>query len=96
MVFLGLVRSIHQEVCVDDGFKTCGTGRVFLQLVRTSQSRSTAFRRQLWDEAATKFEQAIENTPNDGPAHFYAKLCEEYRIDSPGNAWDGVIVLEEK
>jgi len=33
---------------------------------------------------------------NDGPAHFYAKLCQEYRINSPGDAWDGVIVLEEK
>ncbi len=55
-----------------------------------------AFRRQSWAEAAGKFEQAIENSPNDGPAQFYAKLCEEYRINSPGDAWDGVIVLEEK
>jgi len=55
-----------------------------------------AFRRQSWDEAAGKFEQAIENSPNDGPAQFYAKLCEEYKNNSPGDAWDGVIVLEEK
>ena len=55
-----------------------------------------AFRRRSWDEAAEKFHRAIENSPNDGPAHFYAKLCEEYKINSPGDAWDGVIVLEEK
>src|SRR3990170_1573077 len=55
-----------------------------------------AFRRQSWDEAAEQFARAIENSPNDGPAHFYAKLCEEYRINSPVDAWDGVIVLEEK
>jgi len=55
-----------------------------------------AFRRQSWDEAAEQFARAIENSPNDGPAQFYAKLCEEYRINPPGEAWDGVIVLEEK
>jgi len=56
----------------------------------------TAFRRQSWDEAAEQFDRAIENSPNDGPAHFYAKLCQEYKNNSPGDAWDGVIVLEEK
>jgi adenylate cyclase len=55
-----------------------------------------AFSRQSWDEAAEQFARAIENSPNDGPAHFYAKLCEKYRINSPGDGWDGVIVLEEK
>ena len=55
-----------------------------------------SFRRQSWDEAAEQFARAIENSPNDGPAHFYAKLCKEYRINSPVDAWDGVIVLEEK
>jgi adenylate cyclase len=54
------------------------------------------FRRQSWDEAAGKFHRAIENSPNDGPARFYAKLCEEYKINPPGDAWDEVIVLEEK
>ncbi|MDP2606502.1 MAG: adenylate/guanylate cyclase domain-containing protein [Deltaproteobacteria bacterium] len=55
-----------------------------------------AFRRRSWDEAAEHFACAIENSPNDGPAQFYAKLCEEYRINPPGEAWDGVIALEEK
>jgi len=55
-----------------------------------------AFRKQSWDEATEKFHQAIENSETDGPAHFYAKLCEEYKINAPGEAWDGVIVLEEK
>jgi adenylate cyclase len=55
-----------------------------------------AFKRQSWDEAAEKFHRAIENSPNDGPARFYVKLCEEYNINPPGDDWNGVIVLEEK
>ena len=55
-----------------------------------------AFGRQSWDEAAEKFHHAIENSDNDGPARFYLKLCEDYKKNPPGDAWDGVIVMEEK
>lgn len=55
-----------------------------------------AFRRRSWDEAAAKFQHAMENSVYDGPAHFYAKLCEQYKVSPPGDAWDDAIVLEEK
>ena len=55
-----------------------------------------AFRNQAWDVAAEKFHHAIENSESDGPAHFYLKLCDEYKRTPPGDAWDGVIALEEK
>jgi adenylate cyclase len=56
----------------------------------------SAFRRQSWDEAEQKFSRAMQISENDGPARFYLKLCEEYKANSPGQPWDGVIILEEK
>jgi adenylate cyclase len=55
-----------------------------------------AFRNQAWDDAAEKFHQATGNSESDGPAHFYLKLCKEYKKNPPGESWDGVIVLDEK
>ena len=55
-----------------------------------------AFRRQSWDEAKEKFHRLSEVSATDGPAHFYLKLCDEFKKTSPGETWDGVIALEEK
>ena len=55
-----------------------------------------AFRRRSWDEATEKFHLLQLNRDSDGPARFYLKLCEQYRLNPPDDAWDGVIVLEEK
>jgi len=56
----------------------------------------SAFRRQAWDEAKEKFHRALEIREADGPAHFYLKLCDDYKSNPPGEAWDGVIALDEK
>ncbi len=56
----------------------------------------SAFRRQAWDEAKQQFDRALEICQADGPAHFYLKLCDEYKSNPPGENWDGVIMLEEK
>ncbi len=55
-----------------------------------------AFRKQFWSEATEKFHHAVENSAKDGPAHFYMKLCEQYKRNPPEEPWDGVIPLEEK
>jgi len=56
----------------------------------------SAFRRQEWDEAKEKFRRVVAHSDNGGPGHFYIKLCDEYKRTPPGEAWDGVIALEEK
>jgi adenylate cyclase len=55
-----------------------------------------AFRDRLWDEAIAKFTRVQEIAPNDGPATFYVRLCNEFKRNPPEPGWDGVIVLEEK
>jgi adenylate cyclase len=55
-----------------------------------------AFRRKSWDEAKEKFHHAVNNGSIDGSAHFYIKLCEQYKRNPPGDSWEGIISLEEK
>jgi adenylate cyclase len=55
-----------------------------------------AFRQRAWDEAIQKFNRVRELAPSDGPAHFYLKLCKEYKQQAPEPSWDGVVVLDEK
>jgi adenylate cyclase len=55
-----------------------------------------AFRRQSWDEATEKFHEATVNSDSNGPAHFYIKLCEQYKKNPPEGPWNGVIHLDEK
>jgi len=55
-----------------------------------------AFRERSWAEAADKFFQGACEIESDGPAHFYMKLCEHYRVNAPDDAWQGVISMEEK
>jgi adenylate cyclase len=55
-----------------------------------------AFRRRAWTEAAEKFHRVREMSSADSPASFYLRLCDEYKRTPPGDAWTGVITLEEK
>lgn len=56
----------------------------------------SAFRRQSWDEAIEKFNQCIEEFVEDGPSHFYIKLCKNYKMNPPGEPWDEVVHMEKK
>lgn len=55
-----------------------------------------SFKRQSWDEATEKFHRTLEKSATDGPAHFYIKLCQEYKKNPPEESWEGAIPLEEK
>lgn len=56
----------------------------------------SAFRRKSWDEAEEKFHHAIDNGSIGGSAHFYIRLCEQYKQNPPGEEWQGIIPLEDK
>jgi adenylate cyclase len=55
-----------------------------------------AFRNRSWDAAREKFHEVLESSETDGPAHFYVKLCEQYKKNPPEETWEGAIPLEEK
>jgi adenylate cyclase len=55
-----------------------------------------AFRKQRWEEAIEKFEKCIAHSGGDGPSLYYKKLCEQYRNNPPGEAWDGIVRLTQK
>jgi adenylate cyclase len=55
-----------------------------------------AFRKRRWEEAIEKFEKCIAHFGGDGPSLFYKKLCEQYRTNPLGEAWDGIVRLTQK
>jgi adenylate cyclase len=55
-----------------------------------------ACRKQRWEEAIEAFEKCIAHSGGDGPSLYYKKLCEQYRDNPPGDAWDGIVRLTQK
>jgi adenylate cyclase len=55
-----------------------------------------SLRRRCWDDAIEKFSRITRLYGEDGPANFYLALCEEYKRNTPGETWDGIVPLEEK
>lgn len=55
-----------------------------------------AFRTRCWVEAIEKFEKCIAHYEGDGPSLFYKNLCEQYRENPPGEAWDGLVRVTQK
>jgi adenylate cyclase len=55
-----------------------------------------AYDKQSWEEAIKAFYEVTKTYKNDGPSTFYLQLCENYRINPPGDMWDGVVVLRTK
>jgi hypothetical protein len=64
-------------------------------------------RKQSWDEAIeicqefkVKYVEVFQNFKwlygQDGAAEYFINKCEEYKKKSPGESWDGVIVVEDK
>jgi adenylate cyclase len=74
------------EECDEDKKKACA---IFAEALG-------ALRRRSWDEALEKFSQSARYSANDGPAHFYLRLCERYKTHAPEEAWDGIVPLEDK
>lgn len=54
------------------------------------------FRRQEWGKAEEKFKECIRSLPEDGPSHFYLKLCGYYRSNPPGESWNGAVHMDKK
>lgn len=55
-----------------------------------------AFRRQSWDGAIEKFNKYLEYFGEDGPSHFYVKLCKQYKESPPMDSWNGIVQMDKK
>lgn len=49
-----------------------------------------------FDEAAQRFQRALDIDPNDGPSKVYVARCRQYALDPPDEDWDGVYVMKHK
>ena len=55
-----------------------------------------AYKQKKWDDAIKAFEMALKIVPDDGPSKLYLQRSNEYRLNPPGEDWDGVFVMTTK
>jgi adenylate cyclase len=55
-----------------------------------------AYRAQDWSQAADRFQQALQETPDDFAARLFLKRCRHYLKHPPPPDWQGVYVMKEK
>lgn len=54
------------------------------------------YRKQKWQDAILKFEQALTGVHNDEPSKIYIRRCREFLENPPPADWDGTYHLTEK
>ncbi len=55
-----------------------------------------AYLARSWDAAIRAFSESLGICTGDGPSRYYMKLCRTCRAMPPGDAWDGIIRLNNK
>lgn len=55
-----------------------------------------AYESQEWPEGCYNFSEILKAFPDDGPARFYLKRCQDYRIAAPVGPWNASIRVEGK
>jgi adenylate cyclase len=55
-----------------------------------------SYRAQRWDVAIKAFEDVLRLNPRDKASGLYVSRCRVLKANSPGDAWDGVFVMEAK
>ncbi len=54
------------------------------------------YRARNWDGAIKSFNEALAGHPKDRVSRIYVDRCENFRLNPPGDDWDGAWVLESK
>ena len=55
-----------------------------------------AYRKRRWDAAAELFDRALSIRPEDGPSRTMKARCLAYRVDPPGENWNGSYTMTSK
>ena len=71
-------------------------GRYFPELQHLFTKGLHCFSRRQWQTAHAIFQRCIHLIPNDGPSHFYLRLCQRYQHDPPASSWQGIIRIDKK
>jgi len=51
---------------------------------------------QQWQQACNGFSEILKVFPDDGPARFYLKHCQQHKLAPPAGAWPSVIQMTSK
>jgi adenylate cyclase len=67
-----------------------------IDALRCFKSGLAKFRQQKWDDALKEFREVLSLNEKDKAAAVYVERCEYLKSNPPGDAWDGVWVMESK
>jgi len=59
-------------------------------------NRLAAYRRQDWSRAADRFQQSLQQNPDDLAARLFLNRCRYFLKHPPPPDWQGVYVMKEK
>jgi adenylate cyclase len=67
-----------------------------VQMLEHYQKGLELYRSQQWNDAIDRFDHCLKLNPGDKSSEEFRKRCIEYKFNSPGPDWDGVVVMTEK
>jgi adenylate cyclase len=67
-----------------------------IDALRYFKSGLVKYRQQKWDDAISEFGEVLSLNDKDKAARLYVERCEYLKKNPPGDAWDGVWVMESK
>jgi adenylate cyclase len=73
-----------------------GRAAVQLRLCADFADALAAYRGGAWKHALELFRACLERTPDDGPARFFIRRCEQHLEHPPGEPWGGVVRMDQK
>lgn len=67
-----------------------------MDVVNHFKSGLVYYRKQLWDKAIDAFKLALKANAKDQLSSMYVERCEHYKLNPPGDDWDGVWMMTQK
>jgi len=67
-----------------------------IDALRYFKTALVRYRQQKWTEAISEFREVLALNEHDKAASMYIGRCEHFIANPPGDAWDGVWVMDSK
>lgn len=68
----------------------------YLEMLSVYKQGMEAYRQRRWSAAIQFFEHCLSLVPDDPPSRLYRKRCLEFKVNDPGEEWDGVFTMTTK
>jgi len=78
------------------GHHTAATFPKLASVIKAYEAGVDCYQRRDWKGGLGHFAKALELAPRDRPSRIFFDRCRYYQTSTPGEAWDGVWIMQEK